>query len=226
MAFLAEGDISWQTAWKVPSFRWKTYIGLTILLVILIFFPVFFRTIQDRNGRQFTDFFLHWLPSYNVSIFVFLFIWACCALLLVRIIRDPMMFLDMLWAYNLITLVRMSFIALISLNPPDGLIPLADPITNLFYGKDYITHDLFFSGHTTTVFLIFLCLKRKIDRIFALFASLAVGFLLLVQHVHYTADVLAAPVFTYAAYWLIKVFTRPEYQAVKDSGRQFNDGSQ
>ena len=221
MAFLAEPGIKWPIAWKVPSFRWKSWVGLSILVLILISFPVFFRTIQDRNGRQFSDFLLIWLPSYNVSIFVFLFIWACCALLLVRIIKDPLMFLDMLWAYNLITLVRMSFIGLISLNPPEGLIPLADPITNLFYGKDYITHDLFFSGHTTTVFLIFLCLKRRNDRVFALFASASVGFLLLVQHVHYTADILAAPVFTYAVYRLIKVFTRPEYQAVNDSGQQF-----
>ena len=127
----------------------------------------------------------------------------------------------MLWAYNVVTLLRMSFIGLISLNPPLGLIPLADPITNLFYGKDYITHDLFFSGHTTTVFLIFLCLKRKNDRIFALFASVSVGFLLLVQHVHYTADVVAAPVFTYAVYRLIKVFTGPDYQLFKESRNQF-----
>ena len=219
MAFLDASDIKWPAAWRVSSFRRKSIVGLLILVVILICFPVFFRTIQNRQGSQFSDFILNWLPSYNVSIFVFLFIWACCALLLVRIIRDPLMFLDMLWSYNVVTLVRMSFIGLISLNPPQGLIPLADPITNLFYGKDYITHDLFFSGHTTTVFLIFLCLKRKKDRIFALFASVCVGFLLLVQHVHYTADVLAAPVFTYAVYRLVKVFTAPEHQLDKESGQ-------
>jgi PAP2 superfamily C-terminal len=218
MAFLI--NVKWSAAWKNPSFRWKSLTGLALLIIILISFPVFFRTIQDRNGHKFSDFLLTRLPAYNVSILVFMFIWACCALLLIRIFRDPLMFLDMLWAYDVITLVRMSFIALISLNPPDGLIPLADPITNLFYGKDYITHDLFFSGHTTTVFLIFLCLKGKKDRAFALLASISVGVLLLVQHVHYTADVLAAPIFTYAVYRLIKTFTRPDYQAVKDFSQQ------
>ena len=90
-----------------------------------------------------------------------------------------MMMLVTLWAYNSVTLLRMACIGLISLNPPAGLIPLADPITNQFYGAHYITHDLFFSGHTTTVFLIFLCLKKKWDRIYALLASILLGIFLL-----------------------------------------------
>ena len=110
----------------------------------------------------------------------------------------------------IVTLLRMDCIGLISLNPPAGLIPLADPITNQFYGAHYITHDLFFSGHTTTVFLIFLCLKKKWDRIYALSASIFLGFFFLGLHVHYTIDVLAAPVFTYAAYRLALLFTKKE----------------
>ena len=105
--------------------------------------------------------FLNVIPARNVSIAVFFLIWSSCLLLIIRIYRDPMMMLITLWAYNCVTLLRMACIGLISLNPPAGLIPLADPITNQFYGAHYITHDLFFSGHTTTVFLIFLCLKKK-----------------------------------------------------------------
>lgn len=108
----------------------------------------------------------------------------------------------------------MACIGLISLNPPAGLIPLADPITNQFYGQRYITHDLFFSGHTTTVFLIFLCLKKKTDRIYALSASILLGILLLVQHVHYTIDVLAAPVFTYAFYRIALIITKIENKPI------------
>ena len=108
----------------------------------------------------------------------------------------------------------MTCIALISLNPPAGLIPMADPITNQFYGAHYITHDLFFSGHTTTVFLIFLCLKNKTDRLYTLIASVILGFLLLIQHVHYTVDVLAAPVLTYAVFRLTLLFTKNEKEAL------------
>jgi hypothetical protein len=159
------------------------------------------------------------IPARNVSVAVFFLIWSSCLILVVRIYRDPMMLLVTLWAYNGVTLVRMACISLISLNPPAGLIPLSDPITNLFYGQRYITHDLFFSGHTTTVFLIFLCLKKKTDRIYVFFASVLLGILLLVQHVHYTIDVLAAPVFTYALYRLSLFITKIEYESkIPDPG--------
>jgi len=207
-------SVIWSSAWKLSSYRWKFFLGMLILAGILIAFPFFFNAIEARDGFVFTDLVLQRIPARNVSVAVFFLIWSCCLILIIRIYRDPMMLLLTLWAYDVVTLVRMTCIGLISLNPPVGLIPLADPITNLFYGQHYITHDLFFSGHTTTVFLIFLCLKKKGDRIYALFASITLGILLLVQHVHYTIDVLAAPVFTYAVYRLALLFTKRENRLV------------
>jgi membrane-associated phospholipid phosphatase len=67
-----------------------------------------------------------------------------------------------------------------------------------------MTKDLFFSGHTTTMVLIFLCLKKRTDKTIALMAAFAVAYLLLVQHIHYTIDVLAAPVVVYACYRLTR----------------------
>jgi hypothetical protein len=203
-------SLKWSNAWKIPSFQWKFWIGMVILAGILSAFPGFFNAIENRNGFRFNDWLLERIPPFNVSVAVFFLIWSSCLILIIRIYKDPMMFLVILWAYNGATLVRMACIGLISLNPPAGLIPLADPITNQFYGAHYITHDLFFSGHTTTVFLIFLCLKKKTDRIYTLSASVLLGILLLVQHVHYTVDVLAAPAFTYAVYRLTLLFTKRE----------------
>ncbi len=86
------------------------------------------------------------------------------------------------------------------------LIPLRDPISNLFYGSKntYITKDLFFSGHTSTLCLIFLCLTKKEDKCKALVATFAVGIMVLLQHVHYSMDVLAAPPLTYLVYLIAK----------------------
>jgi hypothetical protein len=200
----------WSEAWKLPSFKWKFWVGMAVFAGILISLPFFFIAIENRNGRVISDFVLEWIPARNFSMAVFFLIWSSCLLLVLRIYRDPMILLVALWSYNGVTLLRMACIGLVSLNPPVGLIPLADPITNQFYGAHYITHDLFFSGHTTTVFLVFLCLKKKWDRIYALTASVILGLLLLAQHVHYTIDVLAAPVFTFAVYRLMLVFTIKE----------------
>jgi len=203
-------SLKWSDAWKIPSFKWKFWVGMAVFAGILASLPFFFDAIENRNGHVLPDFILDLIPAHNFSVAVFFLIWSSCLLLVLRIYRDPMILLVTLWAYNGVTLLRMACIGLISLNPPAGLIPLADPITNQFYGAHYITHDLFFSGHTTTVFLIFLCLKKKWDRIYTLGASVLLGIFLLGQHVHYTIDVLAAPVFTYAAYRLALLFTKKE----------------
>ena len=205
--------LTWSNAWKITSFKWKFWIGMLVFASILTALPYFFDAIENRNGRFFSDWVLLRIPSHDVSVAVFILIWSSFILLLIRTYKDPMMWLVMLWAYNGVTLLRMACISLISLNPPAGLIPLADPIISKFYGKHYITHDLFFSGHTTSVFLIFLCLKKKSDRIYALFASVLLGVLLLVQHVHYLVDVLAAPLFTYGIYLVVLRFTKRENQS-------------
>ena len=70
------------------------------------------------------------------------------------------------------------------LNPPEGLIAIEDPISNYFYDSKFITKDLFFSGHTASMFLMFLCLKKRTDKIFAIIATIIIGISVLLQHVH------------------------------------------
>jgi hypothetical protein len=117
--------------------------------------------------------------------------------------QQPSMFVVMLWAYLLMSLIRIAAITIVALNAPKGLVILADPLSNIFYGGSFITKDLFYSGHTSTAFLMYLCLQKKYDKIFALFASLMIGSLLLIQHVHYTIDILAAPIFAFLSYFIL-----------------------
>ncbi|MDF2433986.1 MAG: hypothetical protein JWP44_3617, partial [Mucilaginibacter sp.] len=83
-----------------------------------------------------------------------------------------------------------------------------DPLTGVFYGEANITKDLFFSGHTATLTLIMLCLEKRTDKIIAFFAVVTVAVLLLVQHIHYSIDILAAPVITYLCYCFIRYFLK------------------
>ncbi|AQG78996.1 phosphatase PAP2-related protein [Spirosoma montaniterrae] len=198
------GDLAWQTAWQSTTFRWKFIIGIIGVLTLLMAFPAFFQTIEKNSGPVLNDWVLNQLPPHDVSVPIFLTIWATALLLLVRARRSPAIFMMFMYGYIIVSLSRMLSINLVPLDPPAGLIPLIDPISNAFYGKSYITKDLFYSGHTSSIFLMFLCLRRWSDRLFALIGTLLVGGLLLVQHVHYTVDVLGAFVFTYPLYWVGK----------------------
>lgn len=150
------------------------------------------------------DFVLDMIPAHNVSLIIFAFIWGMAALVIYRAVKQPSIYITCVWAYSFIILIRFATISLIKLDPPAGLIQLADPLTGIFYGNNNITKDLFFSGHTSTLFLIFLVLEKRTDKIIGLISVTCVGFLLLVQHVHYTLDVVVAPFAVFGVYKLVK----------------------
>ena len=46
-------------------------------------------------------------------------------------------------------------------NPPPEMIPLNDPFVQFFGSGKLLTKDFFFSGHTATLFLLFLVIDKK-----------------------------------------------------------------
>jgi len=201
MALLTE-TISWSVAWQEPRFRNKTFVALILVAIILLLLPTFFAFIEKREGMVLQDFVLDAIPAKDVSIPTFVVIWSVVLLVFYRIYQNPRLFLVVAYGFILMCIARVLTISLIPLNPPPGLIALKDPIANIAYGGKYIfiTKDLFYSGHTGNMFLFFLCLQAKWDKIIALAASFMVGILVMVQHIHYTIDVLAAFIFTYFIY--------------------------
>ncbi len=187
----------WKINLQSSEYRKKLIIGLILISFILLSLPFFFQAIEKRNGISFNDYLLSWLPAYDLSLYIFTVIWSMTLFTFSRFKQDPNIFLTFLWGFILINLSRFVFIGLIPLNAPADLIPIHDPISNHFYGPKFITKDLFFSGHTAAMFLMFLCLKKRTDKVIALLATIIIGIAVLIQHVHYTVDVVMAPVITY-----------------------------
>ncbi len=190
----------WEQAFQERLFKRKLLIGLAFFVTLLSIFPVFYQHIEKRNGFHNNDILLDYLNSYDVSIPIFIVTWFIAILVIVRAIQSPSVFMTFLYGFIILNIVRCISISLIPFNPPPGLIPINDPISNIFYGHTYVTKDLFFSGHTATQFLAFLCLQKRRDRLYGLLATVVMGILVLIQHVHYTIDVLSAPVFAYLCY--------------------------
>ncbi|MEO5594683.1 MAG: phosphatase PAP2-related protein [Chitinophagaceae bacterium] len=202
---LQENKYTWSYAWSQSLFRIKFILVWVLIFPLLSIFHIFFAHIEKREGFVLNDWFLNQIPVHNVSLPVFIFIWGAALLAIIRCIKNPRILLLLLWSYLLVSVSRILCIWMVPLNPPPHLIPLIDPLTNFFYGKQYITKDLFFSGHASSVFIIFLGLEKKRDKIFILLSFMCIAALLLVQHVHYTIDLLAAPIVSYLCYRLAKL---------------------
>lgn len=197
-------QFTWQIAWDYQAFRIKFILGMLILIAILIFIPHFFLRIEAREGKMLNDWILAYLPAIDVSVYIFILLYAMIGFFLYRMSKNTLMCLTALWAFIFLCAARIITITLVPLNPPADIIDLADPCSIFFYRSNVITKDLFFSGHTATMFLGALCLEKKNDKIIAFIATVVIAVLLLIQHVHYTADILAAPVFTWFCWYLGK----------------------
>ena len=192
--------LNWQNAFDTSFKRVKLIIGTMLIVAIINIMPSFFRSIEQRNGVVLNDWVLAHLPAVDVSTPIFAIIWGMAILMMIRALYKPALGITYLWTLIFVCIARFITLSFVKLDPPVGLIPLVDPLTGYFYGHAAITKDLFFSGHTASMVLIYLHLERKNDKRVALAAMLIVMVLLLVQHIHYTMDILAAPVIVYCCY--------------------------
>jgi hypothetical protein len=189
--------ISWGSRWQRSDYRQKFVFLIILSILIIIAMPYGFALIQSRGGIKWNDHVLNILPIVDLSWPIFITMYSLAGLLIVRIFGDPHLIFEFLRAYIPITLLRFILIYFLPLDPPTQMVSLIDPITKIFYGGTEITRDLFFSGHTSSMFLIYLILKNRIDKIYALTVTIFIAISLLLQHIHYTADVLFAFPITY-----------------------------
>ncbi|MFA4868749.1 MAG: phosphatase PAP2-related protein [Pedobacter sp.] len=201
-------QFTWQIAWDYQAFRVKFIIGMLILVAILIFIPHFFSHIETREGIELNDWMLNIIPAKDVSVLIFAVLYGMICFLLVRMSKNTIMCLTALWSFIFLCIARIITISLVPLDPPANIVHLSDPCSIFFYHANVITKDLFFSGHTATVFLVALCLERKRDKMIAFTATGIIAVLLLIQHVHYTIDIVAAPIFMWICWYLGKAMAK------------------
>jgi hypothetical protein len=205
----------WKETWNSPFKKRRMIIGTIILVIVVFVLPAFFGYIEKRNGILLNDWLLNRIPVHNVSGVIFAIIWGLIAFLLIRALYNPSIYINYSWSLIFVVIARFICITLVPLDPPNGFIPLTDPLTNLFYGNVAITKDLFFSGHTAILTLIVLCLEKRTDKLIASAGLVIVACLLLVQHIHYTIDVLAAPVIVFAIFRTTRFFLHSDKRKTK-----------
>ena len=187
---------------------YKFILTLIVLALSLYFFSRFLIFNENRPGVVLDDPVLKWFDAVNLNIIIFILIYGGLITGFVFLIRHPLFLIIALQSYTLLVLFRMLAMYLVPLEPPAGMISLNDPLVFIIGTGQPVHKDLFFSGHTATMFLLFLTAKNKILKYIFLVTAVLVGLFVIFQKVHYCVDVFVAPFFSYTSFRLVSYFTK------------------
>ncbi len=198
--------MDWKEAWANRRFRISLLVTLVVLFTVLQVIIRVMDFMETQPGARIDDPILALLPPTDMTWPLTFLIYSNLMLLLWGNRNHPKELLMAMQTYSLMIFARTVTLYTFPLEAPEGIIPLADPLVQ--WKSEYSivhTKDLFFSGHTATVFMCFLTTVSRWMRVWFLIATVLVGFFVLLQHVHYTIDVLAAPFVSYLCYRLVGV---------------------
>ena len=189
---------AWQLYFSRPNKKAIFLFTILFLALTLISFVYFLTFNENRVGYTFNDPILNLFPPLALSELTFFITYFFAIYGIIISFREPAFFVNLLQAYTIMTLFRMSCLYLLPLEAPDKIIPLKDTfLQSTFYSGRENLKDLFFSGHTATIFLFAFAFRKIGIKIMFLFGASLVGILVIVQHVHYSIDVVAAPIFAF-----------------------------
>jgi hypothetical protein len=191
---------AWGNAWGDKTFRLQILATPLCLALALRALAAFLGWVEQRPGVRLSDPLLAAVTPRNGSWLIFGLIYVALAVGLAVLVRNPRALVVGVQAYVVMIFSRMCVMYFTALDPPLGMIPLRDPLIELLGPGPLLTRDLFFSGHTSTLFLLFVAVPDRRLKPVLLACAIAVAIGVLRQHAHYTVDVLVAPLFAFASY--------------------------
>ena len=201
---LSNTRVSWREFFKVGKSRIEFIVTSFLVILSLVSLANFLNYVEAREGVVLNDPLLNLFNPVDLTFLSFGLIYISLFVAIFFLIKTPSRLVIALQAYIILVLVRIIVMYLVPLNPPPGMISLSDPFVEYFGTGQLLTKDLFFSGHTATIFLFYLVsdpAKRGL-KIFFMICTIFVAIFVLLQHVHYTIDVISAPFFAFSAYKL------------------------
>ncbi len=140
----------------------------------------------------------------NWSLPIFAILYAAVIQTVVSSANKPEVFVLGATTYCAVNILRVATMYVVTLEPPVGMILLADPISSILYPDTGFAKDLFFSGHISTIMIMILVEKNLIAKILKIIGAILMALFLAWQHVHYTIDLVAAPIITYWVFGRIR----------------------
>ena len=196
--------------WSQNNLRWSGV--LSFIFLGLSLFANYAANIYatNRASNSVTDIILDNIPAINVGwvffqgtvLFFFFVAWL--------LIKEPPKIPFVVKSMATFILIRSAFITLTHLAAPPE-----QPFLSLNNMFNEITsgNDLFFSSHTGMPFLMALIFwQNKRLRVFFICLSIFFGAIVLLGHLHYSIDVLAAFFIVFSIFNLAKTFFKKDWQ--------------
>jgi hypothetical protein len=192
----------WRRALRSREFRDQILVTLAVLVVTGLLLRAFLDYIGARMGAVLHDPLLELFAPASYAWITFSLIYAGFLLGIASLFAYPFSLLLALRALVVLIVLRAICQYFLPLDPPADAIPLADPFIRIPGFRHVLVRDLFFSWHTALLFLFAFVTRWKDLKIILAILAVVVSGLMLLQHAHYTIDLVAAPCFAYAAYGL------------------------
>jgi len=196
--------VTWKSFLKDKKNLTEFVITAVIVTAVIIAFSHFLHFVEQREGVVLNDPLLNAFNPIDLTWLTFALIYLSLIIFVITTFNKPDKLLVAFQAYGLMLIFRTIAMYLTPFEAPETIILLNDPFVQFFAKGDILTKDLFFSGHTGTLFLVSLLAENKTLKTIFLILTILVGFAVLLQHVHYSVDVFVAPFVAYGSYRIIK----------------------
>lgn len=199
----------WKSKLSHSHFRARFLYTLLVLFLVLRIFTWFVVQNESREGVILDDPVFKLFTAVDLNIPIFALIYLSLVFGLISLSFRPEWLLVALQTYCLMVIFRMVMMYVTPLDVPEGTIDLEDPLVFLIgTGGLKLTKDLFFSGHTATLFILFLTAQNKKLKYVFLICTILVGLFVILQKVHFTVDVLVAPFVSYVSYRIVVLMNK------------------
>ena len=196
--------VTWKYFLKDKKNLTEFVITVVIVTAVIIAFSHFLHFIEQRDGVILNDPILKTFNPIDLTWLTFALIYLSLIIFVITTFNKPDKLLIAFQAYGLMLIFRTIAMYLTPFEAPERILLLNDPFVQFFAKGDILTKDLFFSGHTGTLFLVFLLAENKTLKTIFLILTILVGSAVLLQHVHYSVDVFVAPFVAFGAYKIIE----------------------
>ncbi|MEW6511081.1 MAG: hypothetical protein AB1428_09010 [Bacteroidota bacterium] len=212
---------TWRTALRGRVYRDQLITSVVVLAVAVPLTGSFLNYIGARMGTVLHDPLLELFPPVDFKWITFGLIYAGLGFGVIFLLLHPYALLLALRGLIVLIGIRVVCLLLVPLDPPDASIPLVDPFVQLPGIRAVNARDLFFSWQVAIMALFVFTARWNDMKIIFTCVAVAVSALLLLQHAHYTIDIIAAPCFAYVAFAIAR--WRTVQEVVGPPGRIANE---